>query len=143
VKCFTFLRLPHQSSIAQKAYASSHLLSNLLMDGFEIVDLVVQFVVLWSWTNDFPFLASASLKRIPSWLGSKGVRTGPGTVVFFGGMTKQVVVLNEFTGARRQCWTLAFGCCIGRKTRKHNITKYKPSSLKCFSRSGQLLKDEG
>jgi hypothetical protein len=32
-----------------------------------------------------------------------GVRTGPGTVIFFGGMTKQLVVVNEFTGDGRQC----------------------------------------
>jgi hypothetical protein len=33
-----------------------------------------------------------------SWLVSKGARTAPGPVVFFGGMMKMVVVESEFTG---------------------------------------------
>jgi hypothetical protein len=75
----------------------------------------------------FLFWLHVSLKRIPSWLGSKGVRTGPGTIVFFGGMTKQLVVVNEFTGGGRQCWSLVFycyigfDCYIGPKTRQHNV----------------------
>jgi hypothetical protein len=32
----------------------------------------------------------------------------PGTVVFFGGMSKVVVVVNEFTRSGRQCWSFAF-----------------------------------
>jgi hypothetical protein len=49
----------------------------------------------------FLFWFCASLKRFPSWLGSKGARMGVGIIAFFGGMMKQLMIVNEFTGGGR------------------------------------------
>jgi hypothetical protein len=35
-----------------------------------------------------------------------------GAIVFFGGMMKLVVVVNEFTGGGHQYWSLVFNWCI-------------------------------
>jgi hypothetical protein len=48
---------------------------------------------------------------------------GLGTVVFFGGMTKQLVVVNEFTGGGRQCWSLAFESYGISKTGQHKLIR--------------------
>jgi hypothetical protein len=62
----------------------------------------------------FLFWLRASLRRILSWLVSRGARTAPGAVVFFGGMMKVVV---EFTGDGRQCWLLVLDCYTQSKTK--------------------------
>jgi hypothetical protein len=69
----------------------------------------------------FLFWLRASLKRILSWLVSRGARTTPGAVVFFGAMMK--VVVNEFTEGGRQCWSLVLNCYTHLKTRQHNVKK--------------------
>jgi hypothetical protein len=69
----------------------------------------------------FLFWFCASLKRFPSWLGSKGARTRLGIIAFFGGMMKQLMIVNEFTGGGHQCWSRAFDCFIEPNTRQHNV----------------------
>jgi hypothetical protein len=85
----------------------------------------------------FLFWLRASLKRILSWLVSRGARTTPGTVVFFGGMTK--VVVNEFTGGGRECWLLVPNCYIQLKIRQHNVKKMINLRSQAVISSKQLL----
>jgi hypothetical protein len=108
-------------------------LFHLLMDGFVLVDLMVQLVILWGWTYDFPFLASCFSQENSIWVKIQGSEDGTKYHAFFGGMTKQVMVVNWFTGGGCQCWSLIFNYCIQSKTRQHNVKKQYPSSLECSS----------
>ena len=63
---------------------------DMLMNGFEIPDLLVQLFLLECWTSGLSFLASGlSERERVSWFGSSGCSAAaPVVVSFFGGMTK-------------------------------------------------------
>jgi hypothetical protein len=70
----------------------SHLLLfplHLLVNDFEVPDLLVQLLLLKCWTGGFSVLASGfSERERVSWFVSSGCSAAPSAVVFFGGMTK-------------------------------------------------------
>jgi hypothetical protein len=70
----------------------SHLLFfplHLLVNDFEVPDLLVQLLLLKCWTGGFPLLAPGlSERERVSWSVSSGCSAVPGAVIFFGGMTK-------------------------------------------------------
>jgi hypothetical protein len=72
---------------------------DLLVDGFEVVDLLIE-LILWCRVDNLPLLVPCfskkclfSLVTSSPWLGSRGVRTAPVVVVFFGSMMKLLVVV--------------------------------------------------
>jgi hypothetical protein len=59
------------------------------MDSFKVVDLVIKFLISWFWADGLPlfgFLVPKEELHLRAWLGSKGVRTTPVIVDFFGDM---------------------------------------------------------
>jgi hypothetical protein len=69
--------------------------------GFKVVDLLIQFLILWGWASSFPFLALCLSQEDSVLIGIQRSKNNPGIIVFFGGMMK--VVVDEFTGRGRQC----------------------------------------
>jgi hypothetical protein len=69
----------------------SHLLFfplHLLMDDFHVPDLLIQLLLLESWTGGLSLLASSLSRESVSWFVSSGYSAAaPGAVIFFGGMT--------------------------------------------------------
>jgi hypothetical protein len=92
---------------------------DLLMDGFEVPDFLVQLFLLRCQTGSLPFWFLAS--RNVSWSTSSGCNAAPSPEDFFGGMTKVTACRrwsNEFTGGGRQCWSLVLEC-YELRTRQH------------------------
>jgi hypothetical protein len=80
---------------------------DLLMNGFEVPDFLVQLFLLRCRTGSLPFWLLAS--RNVSWLTSSGCSAAPSPEDFFGDMTKVTACRrwsNEFTGGGHQCWSL-------------------------------------
>jgi hypothetical protein len=74
------------------------MLLQLLVDCFDIVDLLVKLLVLWFWVDNLPFRFFASVRRAsPPWFVSKVLMTGP--ISFFGCMVQVVVVRSPEVGA--------------------------------------------
>jgi hypothetical protein len=70
----------------------------------------------------FLFWLLASHKESVSWFVPSGCKAAPGTIVFFGGMTKVDACRRwsyRFTGGGRQCWPLVLKCYESR-TRQQN-----------------------
>jgi hypothetical protein len=92
---------------------------DLLMDGFEVPDFLVQLLLLRRWTCSLPFLASSFVECFlvdVQWL-----QCSPSAEDFFGGMTKVTSYRrwsNEFTRGGRQCWGLVLKC-YELRTRQH------------------------
>jgi hypothetical protein len=84
---------------------------DLLLDGFEVPDFLIELFLLRRWTCSLPFWLLAS--RSVSWLTSSGCNAAPSAEDFFGGITKVRAcrrLSNEFTGGGRQCWGLVLKC---------------------------------
>jgi hypothetical protein len=54
---------------------------HLLMDGFEVVDILIQLIILWGWAVSFSFLASSLSQENSVLVGVQGCEE-PCTVVF-------------------------------------------------------------
>jgi hypothetical protein len=68
---------------------------HLLVDDFHVPDLLVPLLLLECWTSGLSLLASGlSERERVSWFVSSGWSAAPGTVIFFGGMTKVDVLLK-------------------------------------------------
>jgi hypothetical protein len=109
-----FVDLPLKISKAKHLFL---LLLDLLVNGFEIPDLLVQLFVVRRQTCSLPFWLRASCNV--SWLTSSGCSAAPSPKTFFGGMTKVTGCRrwsNEFTDGWRQCWSLVlnFGLTEGK-----------------------------
>jgi hypothetical protein len=65
---------------------------HLLMNDFQVPDLLVQLLLLKCWASSLSFLASR--REIISWFVSSACSAAPGATVLFGGMSKVDALLK-------------------------------------------------